>query len=71
MALVSSVSFVSPPIALVIGLTVAQVVGNPFNEISYRAIKWLLKIAVIGLGFGMNIGFIINSLGDIRRSSVF
>ena len=45
----------SPSNALGLGMVTAQLIGNPFKEISAKAISWLLKISVIGLGFGMNI----------------
>jgi uncharacterized integral membrane protein (TIGR00698 family) len=45
----------SPPTALLLGLILAQLVENPFSHINHKAINWLLKISVVGLGFGMNI----------------
>jgi uncharacterized integral membrane protein (TIGR00698 family) len=36
---------VSPPVALLIGFAIAQFIGHPF----------LLKVSVVGLGFGMNV----------------
>ncbi|WP_062056251.1 YeiH family protein [Aquimarina longa] len=53
-AVFCSTPFVSSPVALAIGIIVAQIMDNPFSDISYKAIKWLLKIAVVGLGFGMS-----------------
>ena len=47
--------FMSPPIALAVGLIVAQVLKNPFSELSHKTVQWLLKIAVVGLGFGMSV----------------
>lgn len=47
--------FVSPPIALLIGFTIAQFSGHPYIHLNHKATSWLLKISVIGLGFGMNI----------------
>ena len=46
--------FVNAPIALVIGVVLANTIGNPFREFSARAVKWLLQISIVGLGFGMN-----------------
>lgn len=46
---------VSPPIALFLGILIAQFVGNPYLKFSQKATSLLLKISVIGLGFGMNI----------------
>jgi uncharacterized integral membrane protein (TIGR00698 family) len=45
----------SPPMALLLGLILAQLVENPFLHLNHKAINWLLKISVVGLGFGMNI----------------
>ncbi|WP_108869617.1 YeiH family protein [Aquimarina aquimarini] len=53
-ALICCTSFVSPSLALAIGLVIAQVINNPFANKSHKVVKWLLKIAVIGLGFGMS-----------------
>lgn len=47
--------WISPSIALALGLVTAQLIGNPFIEISGKAVNWLLKISVVGLGFGMNV----------------
>lgn len=47
--------FMSPPLALLLGLIVAQLIENPFLHLNHKAINWLLKISVVGLGFGMNI----------------
>lgn len=47
--------FVSPPIALFMGLMIAQFVGHPFLEYNYKSTQLLLKISIIGLGFGMNV----------------
>ncbi|MBG8552871.1 YeiH family protein [Hymenobacter guriensis] len=44
----------SPPLALVLGLLVALVVGNPFPAQSKRFTTRLLQWSVIGLGFGLN-----------------
>lgn len=47
--------FVSPPIALVLGLIVANLFGHPFLELNHKATNYLLQFSVVGLGFGMNI----------------
>lgn len=47
--------FVSSPIALVGGFLFSYFLGNPFLELNRKAVNWLLKVAVVGLGFGMNI----------------
>ena len=44
----------SPPVALALGLVLAQTVGNPFSSQTKQATAKLLQFSVIGLGFGMN-----------------
>ncbi|GAB3290267.1 putative sulfate exporter family transporter [Hymenobacter humi] len=44
----------SPPLALALGLVLAQTVGNPFAAQTKLATAKLLQYSVIGLGFGMN-----------------
>jgi uncharacterized integral membrane protein (TIGR00698 family) len=55
LVLVCLSGFISPPIALLLGLVVANVSGNPFLHLNHRAINILLQVSVIGLGFGMNV----------------
>ncbi|AWG22523.1 hypothetical protein FFWV33_13800 [Flavobacterium faecale] len=45
---------VTPPIALLLGLVVANVSGHPFLPFNHIAIRYLLQFSVVGLGFGMN-----------------
>ena len=47
-------SIISPPIALLLGVIVVNVFGNPFIEFNSKAITFLLQFSVVGLGFGMN-----------------
>ncbi|HZJ80618.1 MAG TPA: putative sulfate exporter family transporter [Dysgonamonadaceae bacterium] len=47
--------FVSPAIALFMGLLLGFTVGNPYTKQSSKASKYLLQFAVVGLGFGMNL----------------
>lgn len=47
--------WVSAPLALAGGFLFAYFWGHPFEEYNNVATKWLLKIAVVGLGFGINI----------------
>lgn len=47
--------FVSPAIALFVGLLIGFTVGNPYLKQSSKASKHLLQFAVVGLGFGMNL----------------
>lgn len=44
----------SPPIALGLGLVLAQTVGNPFTTHTKAFTHKLLQLSVIGLGFGLN-----------------
>ncbi len=46
--------FVSAPMALVGGVAFSLLLKNPFPAFSHRATGWLLKLSVVGLGFGMN-----------------
>ena len=47
--------FVSPAIALFAGIVLALTIGNPFPVFSKKVSKYLLQVAVVGLGFGMNL----------------
>ena len=47
--------FMSPPVALLLGLLMAQFVGHPFLHVNHKATHWLLQASVVGLGFGMNV----------------
>ena len=53
--LICLLPIVSPPTALLLGLIMAQVIENPYQQITHKATNWLLKISVVGLGFGMNV----------------
>jgi len=47
--------WISPPIALFLGLIIALTMGHPFLHLNKKATNYLLKASVVGLGFGMNI----------------
>ncbi|SFD90026.1 YeiH family protein [Flavobacterium phragmitis] len=47
-------SIISPPIALLLGVLLVNIFGNPFVEFNHKAITFLLQFSVVGLGFGMN-----------------
>lgn len=47
-------SIISPPIALLAGVVLVNVFGNPFVEFNHKTITFLLQFSVVGLGFGMN-----------------
>lgn len=55
LALLSLFPFISSAVALVIGIVYAQIFENPYSKETKKATGLLLKIAVIGLGFGMNV----------------
>ena len=55
LAFVCLTPWISPPIALFLGLAFALTLGSPFPVFTKKASKYLLQIAVIGLGFGMNL----------------
>ena len=44
----------SPPVALALGLVLAQTLGNPFPAFTKKYTAKLLQFSVIGLGFGLN-----------------
>jgi uncharacterized integral membrane protein (TIGR00698 family) len=48
-------SFISPPVALLLGLVLANLSGHPFLHLNHKATNILLQISIVGLGFGMNI----------------
>lgn len=47
--------YVSSPVALVGGFLFSYFLGHPFLTLNSKAVNWLLKVAVVGLGFGMNL----------------
>lgn len=47
--------FIDPPLALLLGFILAQTTGHPFIHLNHKATNWLLKISVVGLGFGMSL----------------
>jgi len=47
--------FVNPPIALLAGFLFTHFIGRPFANSNSQAVSWSLKVAVVGLGFGMNV----------------
>ena len=46
--------FIEPPLALFMGIVLAQLFGHPYEKHNHKATGLLLKISVVGLGFGMN-----------------
>jgi uncharacterized integral membrane protein (TIGR00698 family) len=53
--------WVSPPVALIIGLVIAQFIGHPFLHLNHKATHILLQVSVVGLGCGMNIHSAVNA----------
>lgn len=47
--------FISPAVALFLGLAFAMTAGHPYPQASKKVSKKLLQYSVIGLGFGMNL----------------
>ena len=47
--------WVTPPLALGLGLFIALFVGHPFLHLNHKATHLLLQVSVVGLGFGMNV----------------
>lgn len=47
--------YINPPVALLMGLIIAQFVGHPYLHLNHKATHILLQVSVIGLGFGMNV----------------
>ncbi len=47
--------YVSAPIALVGGFLFSWFWGHPFAKLNHKATGLLLKVSVVGLGFGMNV----------------
>jgi len=47
--------FAGPAVALLLGLTVAQLIGHPYLHLNHKATHLLLQASVVGLGFGMNV----------------
>lgn len=67
----AALGYISSPVALILGFIFTLTLGNPFPQHTKKAIHHLLKISVIGLGFGMSVaetlkaskdGFILTAL---------
>lgn len=54
-AVASLVSWVTPPVALFLGLAFALVCGQAHPKFNKKMSKYLLQYSVVGLGFGMNL----------------
>lgn len=49
-----SLSFLSSPLALLAGFIFALFFANPFEKFTQLGIKYILKIAIVGLGFSIH-----------------
>jgi uncharacterized integral membrane protein (TIGR00698 family) len=58
-ALLTLLPFVSAGMGLALGLVLALALGNPYMARSRKATTTLLQIAVIGLGFGMDLRVVV------------
>jgi uncharacterized integral membrane protein (TIGR00698 family) len=47
--------YIDPPLALLSGIILAQLIGHPYYAYNSRATKYLLQFSIVGLGFGMNL----------------
>jgi uncharacterized integral membrane protein (TIGR00698 family) len=54
-AAITLLPIVQPPVALLLGVALAQTTGNPFPLATPRITHWLLQLSIVGMGFGMNI----------------
>ena len=50
--------WVTPPVALFLGLVFALVCGQAYPKFNKKVSKYLLQYSVVGLGFGMNLSLI-------------
>ncbi|HVO81149.1 MAG TPA: putative sulfate exporter family transporter [Terriglobales bacterium] len=53
--------FVSPPLALALGLAFGLALTHPFRQESKKLSRYLLQASVVGLGFGMNLQQVIHA----------
>ncbi len=57
-------AWLTPPVALAIGLAYALIFGATHPKMNRVGSKWLLQYSVVGLGFGMNINEALKSGGE-------
>jgi len=53
--------FVSPPVALAMGLAFGLAFAHPFNVAAKKLSRYLLQASVVGLGFGMNLHEVVHA----------
>src|SRR5579864_5359998 len=56
----------SPAVALLAGLVFGLTDTNPRADLTSKASRWMLKISVVGLGFGMNL----HTVFEVGRASL-
>jgi uncharacterized integral membrane protein (TIGR00698 family) len=56
--------WVSPPIALAMGLAIGLTLGHPYAALNKKATKILLQVSVVGLGFGINLQQVLSASRD-------
>lgn len=61
-------SWVTPPVALFVGLAFALICGEVYPQVNKKVSKKLLQYSVVGLGFGMNLQ---ESLASSREGMMF
>lgn len=47
--------YIDAPLALLLGFILAQTIGHPFSKYNSKVTSMLLKVSVVGLGFGINL----------------
>ena len=58
---VCATPWINSPMALVGGFVFVYFLGHPYASYTHKATSWLLKIAIVGLGFGMNLQSALNA----------
>lgn len=55
---------ISPPVALLLGIVIAQFVGHPYLHLNHKFTHILLQASVVGLGFGMPLDSVLQASRD-------
>ncbi len=58
---IAASGFVSPPVALALGLVFGFTFPHPFDQSAKKLSRYLLQASVVGLGFGMNLHDVIRA----------
>ncbi|HEY2146649.1 MAG TPA: putative sulfate exporter family transporter [Pirellulales bacterium] len=56
--------WITPPLALTLGASLALAAGNPFSRASHKVSRYLLQACVVMLGFGMNLPVVLRAGAD-------